>query len=192
MIARQEILTDVKIKLPFWYTAPVISWIASLIFGKKKPKAKKKGPSKTAAEQAMEEHKVKEEAKDREYDTKASSGDEKMNRKRELHKAAATVEQALVPPNSTLDRELAAYCHDWNNLINKEASNNLTDDVNALIRDYMRKILRTLGATAFTVDRVKNLAQVLVDSPSVDKIKNHEALLMYTELYIVKLVKNIP
>ena len=61
-----------------------------------------------------------------------------------------------------------------------------------MVRDYMRKILRTLGATAFTVDRVKNLAQVLVDSPSVDKIKNHEALLMYTELYIVKLVKNIP
>lgn len=194
MIARQEILTDVKIKLPFWYTAPVISWIASLIFGKKKPKAKKKdkAPSKTAAEQAMEEHKVKEEAKDREYETKASTGDEKMSRKKELHKAAANVEHALVPPNSTLDRELAAYCHDWNNLINKEASNNLTDDVNALIRDYMRKVLRTLPSSGFTVDRVKNLSQVLVDSPSVAKIKNHEALLMYTELYIVKLVKNIP
>ena len=97
-----------------------------------------------------------------------------------------------MPENSTLDRELESYLHEWNVLIAKESHDNLTDDVNNLIRDYMRKVLRTLKATNFTLDRIKSLAESLVESPSMMKIKNHSALQMYTELYMIKLVKNIP
>lgn len=191
MIARQEILTDVKIKLPFWYTMPVISWIAALLMGKKKIKKRKKTPSKSAAELAMEKHKADEAVKEQKLEQE-SKGDEKASRKQELHKAAVSAEQVFVPSNSTLDRELQSYCHDWNNLIGKEAHNNLTDDVNSLIRDYMRRVLRTLHSSGFTPDRIKSLAETLVNSPSMLNIKNHEALERYIVLYIIKLVKNIP
>ncbi|MFA6938110.1 MAG: hypothetical protein WCQ67_07745 [Treponema sp.] len=189
MMSRQEILTDIKIKLPFWYTMPFISWIASLILRKPKSKRKKEH-SKTAAEKIREEElaKVKEEEKKRKYELENPT----QSKKQELREAAENVENAIVPKNSTLDRELFAYCREWNNLIGKQTSANLTEDVNSLIRDYMRKVLRTLKSTGFTPERIKSLAESLVESPSLQKIKNHEALEMYTELYMVKLVKNLP
>ena len=190
MMSRQEIYTDVKIKLPFYYTMPVISWIASLLLRKPKDK-RKKDASKTAAEKVREEQKKNEEEK-RVQKEIAEAGDPRQSRKVELRQAAQNAESAIVPPNSTLDRELFAYCHEWNNLIGKETHDNLTEDVNSLIRDYMRKVLRTLSSTGFTPERIKSLAESLVSSPSLQKIKNQGALEMYTELYMIKLVKNLP
>ena len=52
------------------------------------------------------------------------------------------LESQFVPENSTLDRELAGIMHDWNDRIGKENYENLGEDVNSLIRDYLRKVLR--------------------------------------------------
>lgn len=191
MMSRQEILTDVKIKLPFWYTMPVISWIASLLLHKPKTRKKDRKNTKTAVEKALDEQKVEEAEKERKK-RMDEVGDPQQSRKQELRQAAATVESQIVPANSTLDRELTSYCHEWNNLIGKQTHDNLTEDVNSLIRDYMRKVLRTLKSSGFTADRIKSLAESLVASPGMQKIKNHDALEMYTQLYMVKLVKNIP
>jgi len=190
MISRREILDDAKIKLPFYYTMPVISWI--IAFFMRKPKNKKvKKAEKTAAEKVLEEEKLAEKEKEQKR-TLADPVDEHMSRKQELRQAASDAETALVPSSSTLDRELFSYCREWNTLIGKEANENLTEDVNSLIRDYMRKVLRTLKSTGFTPERIKSLADSLTDSPGMQKIKNHEALKMYTQLYMIKLVKNLP
>ena len=183
MMSRQEILTDVKIKLPFWYTTPVISWLAALLFKKPKPKDKKK-VVKTAVERIHEEEKAAQESE-------KQTEEAKLSRKQEFHLMAQKAEKVLVPENSTLDREIAAYNHEWNNLIGKESNDNLTEDVNSLIRDYLRKVLRTLKSSSFTLDRIKSLASSLAGTPSMQKIKNHAALEQYIVLYMVKLVKNI-
>ena len=91
-----------------------------------------------------------------------------------------------------MDRELKGYLHEWNDRLGKQNYDNLTEDINSLIRDYLRKVLRSLKTESFSAERVSSLAQSLVDSPSMIKIKNHPALKRYTELYLVKLVKNIP
>ena len=190
MVSRQEIYDDAKLKLPFWYTMPFISWI--MAFFMKKPSAKKGNrQEKTAAETVRKEEQAAEEEKERKRKM-SEAGDEHQNRKQELRQAATDAEAVLVPSNSTLDRELYSYCHEWNTLIGKEANENLTEDVNSLIRDYMRKVLRTLKSTGFTPERIKSLAEALVDTPGMQKIKNHDALHMYTQLYMVKLVKNLP
>ena len=172
-------------RVPFYYTMPIISWFAAFMLKKPKHKTKQKKPKQTAIEKDMEEKKAAE--------LKEESKTENIqSRKAEFKSAAKKLEKSLVPENSTLDRELESYLHEWNVLIAKESHDNLTDDVNNLIRDYMRKVLRTLKATNFTLDRIKSLAESLVESPSMMKIKNHSALQMYTELYMIKLVKNIP
>ena len=122
----------------------------------------------------------------------ADSIDPKLSRKQELRKSAAEIEKKLVPESSTLDRELKGYLHEWNDRLGKQNYDNLTEDINSLIRDYLRKVLRSLKTESFSAERVSSLAQSLVDSPSMIKIKNHPALKRYTELYLVKLVKNIP
>ena len=192
MLSRAEIYSDAKIKLPFWYGLPVISWLMSLLL--KKPKAKKpvkKQPVKTATRTLTDEERTVEQEKVRKLDT-ADSFDPKKSRKRELRKAAGEVEKLIVPPESTLDRELESYISEWNDRIGKRNHDNLTEDVNNLIRDYMRKTLRSLRTEAFTYDRIKSLADSLVSSPSMMQIKNHPALKHYIELYMVKLIKNLP
>jgi hypothetical protein len=79
----------------------------------------------------------------------------------------------------------------WNRTLDQTAKQNLTEDVNSLIRDYIRRILRTLRASSFDENRIENLAQTLVDTPSLMKIKNRDALLAYTRLYILYLISNM-
>lgn len=191
MISRQEILSDAKIKLPFWYFIPVLSWILGLIFRKPKNSSQRQSSSTTATEKLMAEQKAAEAEKLRKRN-EADSIDPKLSRKQELRKSAAEIEKKLVPESSTLDRELKGYLHEWNDRLGKQNYDNLTEDINSLIRDYLRKVLRSLKTESFSAERVSSLAQSLVDSPSMIKIKNHPALKRYTELYLVKLVKNIP
>ena len=75
-------------------------------------------------------------------------------------------------------------------MITKEAHASLTEDVNSLIRDYTRKVMRTISASTFTVDRVRTLAETLVKTPNMQKIKENDALTMYVELYILRLLSN--
>ncbi len=111
------------------------------------------------------------------------------SRKEEFRHAAAEIEKELVPPNSTLDRELNSYINEWNWLLDKTAKANLTEDVNVYIRDYLRKILKTTHSNNLTTERIKKLSETLVHSPAMSKIKDTDALYMYIQLYMIKLLQ---
>lgn len=187
LMNRQELFTDAKIILPVWYSIPIISWIIKLIM--KPPKSKSKATHKNATELYHEK-----EAENSKHDAEEAilSKNPTVSKKVAFREAARNIEASIVPSSSTLDRELDSYEHQWNKLIGKETHKNLTEDVNALIRDYTRKVLRTLNATSFTPERIQSLAENLAKTPTVQKIGELDALTMYIQLYMVKLVKNIP
>lgn len=187
LMNRQELFTDTRILLPFWYTVPVISWIIKLVM--RPPKSKKSKKQKTETE-LYHEKELLQSKKDKEES--ALSQNVSVPRKVALREAARSLEKEIVPSSSTLDRELKSYEHQWNKLIGKVTHNNLTEDVNSLIRDYLRKVLRTLSAEGLTYERIQSLAESLVNTPGMQKIGEKDALLMYIELFMIKLVKNIP
>ena len=187
LMSRQELLNDAKIMLPFWYTAPLISWIAKMLF--RPPKSKRNKKQKTKAEKYREE----EEAKRKEDETTAMlSQNATVSKKVAFREAARNVEQSFVPASSTLNRELDSYEKMWNHQIDKAAHDSLTEDVNSLIRDYIRKTLRTMKVESFTKDRIGSLTESLMTAPGLQKIQNKDALSMYIKLYMIKLVKNVP
>ncbi len=181
MLNRQQLLTDTKIMLPFWYTIPILSAIIALF---RRPRSKKPRPvaRKTAAKTVYE-------------DSAPSGGQDsraiKQQRKDELKKAALAIQKRLVPADSTLEKEISARLDLWNRTLDSQQKDNLTEDVNSLIRDYIRRIVKTIRAANFDMARVDNLATTLVDTPGLMKIKNRDALLDYVKLYIVSLLKNI-
>ena len=69
---------------------------------------------------------------------------------------------------------------------------NLTEDVNALIRDYTRRVAKTLTESTFTKERIKNLAEALVKTPNMQKIREEKALTEYVTLYMIRLLCNAP
>lgn len=187
LLDRAKLLADAKILLPFWYTVPVLSWIAKALL--RPPKSKRKRKGKTSAEiyHDGEKEKSKEDAA-----AAAFSHNPVVSKKVALREAARTAEESIVPSSSTLDRELDSYENQWNNLLGEETHKNLTEDVNSLVRDYIRKVLRTMKSEGFTAERIHSLAESLVKTPALQKIKNHDALQMYIQLYMIKLVKNLP
>ncbi|MBQ5907017.1 MAG: hypothetical protein IIW80_03060 [Treponema sp.] len=178
MLSNSSILSTAKIMLPFWHTIPILSWIMSIINSKKNEKKTRKKAIKEFS------------ADDIPDDTPKQSPGRYVNKKEAVIEAARNVADELVPSGSTIDRELDSYLKLWNKMITKEAHASLTEDVNSLIRDYTRKVIRTISASTFTVDRVRTLAETLVKTPNMQKIKENDALTMYVELYILRLLSN--
>jgi len=188
MLRQSDILAQAKMRLPFWYTIPVLSWICAMFSGRKKnPKVKdKKKNSKTSKgyEDIINPDDIEEMPEE-----KKSKGNKK-NKRDALADMAEDLAKDFLTEGTTLDRELDFLCKQWNKMISTQASIQLTEDVNSLIRDYMRKVINTLTASTFTADRVRSLAKSLVKTPNMQKIKEEEALTAYVELYILKLVSN--
>jgi len=181
MLNRQQLLTDTRIMLPFWYTIPIISSIVAFFRRPREPKRRKtevQGPAKLVSEELT-------------ASTGQDSAAAKQKRKEEIQQAAKAIQKKLVPPGSSLEKEISSRLDLWNRTLDPQQKENLTEDVNSLIRDYIRRILKTIRGSTFDMARVDNLATALVDTPSLMKIKNRDALLDYVKLYIVNLLKNI-
>lgn len=178
MLKNTSILARARMMLPFWYTIPVLSWLASLFM-------KKKVPAK--ANRSASPELTSDDIPDEKHSHSGRSG----TKKEMVAAAAKEISGHLVPEGSTIDRELDSYHAVWNKMITKEARMQLTEDVNALIRDYMRKVIKTISASTFTKERVQSLARTLVKTPNMQKIKEEDALYMYTQLYILRLLTNV-
>ena len=178
MLKNSKIYANAKSRLPFYYTLPVISWIMSLFNGRSKDKKRATSSAVTTKNPFEEE------------EEKKSDTGPKLTKTQALAKNAKEISKDLIPEGSTLDRELNYLTKQWNKMISKEAYNNLTEDVNSLIRDYTRRVVKTLSATSFTRERVENLAKTLVNTPNMQKIKEEKALTEYVILYMLRLVSN--
>jgi len=189
MISRQEIVTDAKILLPWYYTVPVISWIAALFLrpSRKDRKAAQAQAAKPQEKQRKSPYEISDDDEIPANKKPSNTGD----RKKDLINAAKAIEAQLVPAGSTLEREMQAYNNQWNRMLGKDNKDNLTEDVNSLIRDYLRKVIRTMQGSSFTQERIQNLAETLAKTPSLSRIKDQDELIMYIQLYMIKLVKSM-
>ena len=177
MLNNSSILARTRLMLPFWYTMPVVSWFANLFFKKKESDTSVNVLKNLSSENIAE-------------DGTLSGSHKPVSRKEVIAAAAKKISESLISPGSTLDRELDSYLKQWNKMITKEGHRQLTEDVNTLIRDYMRKVIKTISAATFTQERVQSLAETLCKTPNMQKINGGDALFMYVQLYILRLVSN--
>ena len=102
--------------------------------------------------------------------------------------AARTAASQLVPSGYSIDEYLSELVDRWDTLLSPTAKRNLRLDVDSLVRDYLRSVTRSMNASSFTLERVRNLASTLADTPALLKIQNHADLEKYLELYMIKLL----
>jgi hypothetical protein len=178
-LQRKDLLSDARMLLPFWYTLPIISDFVRLFRRMGRRKAERAAPARLAAKIVVEPGKQKPGP-----EAPASAG----KRKAEFAAAAVKVAKELTPSGFSMEEYLRDLESRWNTLLNLEAKRNLSEDVNSLVRDYLRGILRSMKGDSLTVARVKSLAATLADSPSLAKIKNHQALELYIQLYMAKVL----
>jgi hypothetical protein len=181
ILKRQTLLSNAKILLPFWYTIPILVWICSLFSRKKEKK-------QTSVESYYT--KTEPESPDNKDVVRKSRGTKQVSRKDMLISAAKHLEEEYTRDGYSLDQQLSLYDKQWNKMIDSKSAENLREDVNSLIRDYTRKVLRTINSN-LTSSRLQTLAEELCNTSSMKRIGEHDALLSYVKLYMIRLIKKI-
>jgi len=173
LIQRRELLLGIKLSIPIWYSLPIIGSIIAFFKNlSRKKKANKSSPSDL--EDAGEEI----------VDSKDRSG--------EIRAAARNLETVLVPPGHNMESYMEELESRWSKLIDKQARENLIEDVRSLLRDNLRRTLRIKKYFRLTRESIREMAQnIITRTPSLAMISGRDSLVLYAELYLIKLMGNM-
>ena len=172
-LQRKELLSDIKLMLPFWYSLPIITAIIAFF----KNLLRNKKASKPLPADIEDPGEVVLKDKDR-------AG--------EIRAAAQDLELLLVPPKYTMDSYLEELESRWSRLIDKKARENLIEDVRTMIRDNLRGYLRIYKKFRLTQEAISQLAQnIILSSSALASLSGRDSLILYAELYLIKLLRNV-
>jgi hypothetical protein len=80
----------------------------------------------------------------------------------------------------------------WSRLINRKARENLVEDARSLIRDNLRRNLKVQKSFKLTGESISQMATYIINSnKALASLADRDSLVLYTELYILKLLGNI-
>jgi hypothetical protein len=167
-ISRKEMLRDIKLSLPFWYSFTFLSGIVGFFkkFGKKKAGAHD------------EENDEPESQQEKAHPT-------------DVRSKAKELEASMIPQGYSLEDYLVKLEERWGKLIDSKARKDLIEDVNNLVRDYMRRTLRIQRQFRPSRETLNQMATELVKrNQALSTISERDALILYMELQMVKYLEN--
>jgi hypothetical protein len=176
LMNRRELLADIKILLPFWYSIPIISAIIGFF---KRLKARKDDVEEEP-EQEFEEPRPK-----------PRSGD-MVSLDLLLKRAATQFLSEKVPAGQTVDHYMATLEKRWRKILDREAHRQMAQDVQALIKKKLQRMMAIRTGKRAGVQPITEMADaILFETPSLMDLDSTEAMKLYIALYISKLLKNL-
>jgi hypothetical protein len=176
MLNRKNILTDIRILLPFWYSIPLFVALISFFRNLRRNSPVIKSPENSLSVIA-----------DEEPEEPAVPQGQARDTIREIRQAAKEMENDLVPPGHTRDTYLRELEDGWGRLLNKQKRGEMVEDVNALIRDRLRQNMRMKRHIRINRESLNALAEgIISSSPSLQSLSGQESLRLYIMLYLVK------
>jgi len=103
-------------------------------------------------------------------------------------KAVHDLKLEFVGGEKTIPQSLKELMEKWNPLYDSQSRTNLVEDVNAMVRDYLRNIRRTSRGSPPDAGRIRSLADKLSANKSFDRIKHKDYFTRYIEVYMIKLL----
>ena len=101
-------------------------------------------------------------------------------------KSVQSLVPQYVPAGRSLDGLLEELAEKWNPLFDPQQRQDLVEDVNALVRDFIRPLRKSFLVKPPDPSRIRGLAEQLSGSRSLTKISKKDSLLRYLELYVVR------
>jgi hypothetical protein len=112
--------------------------------------------------------------------------------KEAMRKALNSLKESYLGKRGNIDEELRSLIEKWNPLVAEQSKKNLIEDVNSAIRDYLRKLKRSLYTTPPDEERIKKLSAKVAEYEGFERIRNKQAFRRYIELYMIKILgKNL-
>ncbi len=201
---RNELLTDARRRLPMWQVMPVFGPLFVLVkrllrgSGKKKGKEReqssKRGFISTAPSYkpragfkkvSTQEAREKPSAPAGDAPSSGQTAKAKMVVFRK-HIAALTLE--FVGPDGSLDKSMKELTTRWNPLFDEKARKDLIEDVNSMIRDFIRGLKRGILIKPPDANGIRSMAERLAGNKAFEKIKHKDEFKQYIELYMLKIL----
>ncbi len=190
---RNMILAEARSYLPIWETMPILRQIVALIhrlFASRGRAEKTAAPlfqkQTPAAPRPVEEEAPAPPVRRFQARTQAAQAVNERDAQARYRRALILLRDRFVPIGKNVDAALEELAEKWNPLFADGPKRELVDDVNALVRDFLRPVKRSLLSGTPDPQRIHALAEQLCGSKSLVKIKKKEPLLRYLELYIIK------
>jgi hypothetical protein len=173
MVSRKDLLIDVKIMLPFWYSIPVISPIIAFF--------KRLGNDKTKKNKMSREQ----ESQERENPAAHSA-----TPAYDVKRVALDYQLRAVPEGKTTEQYMKEMEDHWRKVMDPDAKKQLVQDVHSQIKRKLKPILDTRGNRKITTQSIDEIADsVIMVSPALAELSNSEKLHNYVALYITKLLR---
>jgi hypothetical protein len=191
---RQKLLSEAKLHLPFWQTVPVLHQVV-LFF-----KALFSPPKKDRKRTKKKRGKPEKEKGAKYYggaplDTypQAAAGHDRSGMPRQegvtYNEALKELKEEFLDEETDLNTALKKLAEEWNPLLDPVAKQNLVEDVNSLIRDFMRKVRSGFRFNLPRSQRIHEMADRLAMNEAFSEIRRKDRLKRYIELYILKLLE---
>jgi hypothetical protein len=202
-LERKALLAEARMHLPIWEAFPIIKYFVAffkrLFTGKSRSRVVGKRVFTAAHGAPQPATGEKNNTKGRQVNTetrlKESRGVTSVKKpsspKAQLaayRKAMAGLKEHFVGKGFTMEQKLDDLTSKWNPLYDTRAKQNLVEDVNSMIRDYLRSLKRGFKVHPPDMQRIQDLAKTLAQNKSFNKIKKKEYLLRYIEIYMIKLL----
>jgi hypothetical protein len=174
LIKRKDLLTDTRILLPFWYSVPFFTALMAFFknWGRKRRRAAK---IKADRNNEVENEEIP-----------SSTKEAWVN---ELQSAAGEMETKLVPDGYTPDSYLAELGSSLGMLINKQAREDLIEDIHSLVRARLRHTLRIQKYAKMSPAALTQMASnIIAENPALQRLSRQDLLSIYIKLYISKLL----
>ena len=182
-LSRKDLYSDARLRLPFWKVIPVLSSIIGLLkkmfqtSPKKKPSSSSSAAVKTLGPATANE-------------TPSTDATHKA-RKAKFKEDIQALRERYVGGDGDIRKDMRELAARWNPLLDPQAHANLIEDVNALVRDFVRKLKLVSRLQAPDAARLEKLADELSKHQALNGIKDKDNLKDYLALYMIELLGKI-
>jgi len=207
---RKSLYNNAKSMLPVWKTLPVIGplfHILSKLFSSVKKGAEGiKDPSELVGsfnkpvhakpgisrkKSSIEENNAVESfGKSKQNSVSSGSGRVKTSKEQlaKYRKAVSILKEHYVGENGSLGEAISSLIDIWNPLMDGKAKKDFIEDVDSMIRDYIRGMKKGFSVKPPDIGRIHNIAVHLGENSAFEKIKKKDEFIQYIELYIVNIL----
>ncbi|MCK4542874.1 MAG: hypothetical protein KAU17_11625 [Spirochaetales bacterium] len=204
---RKELLAAARKHLPFWKTNPLIKSLTLFLrgilgFGRKSKTTGKYQVSSSESERSTEKNyqdlpsasnslvgdKILR-SKGRSLSAaagKKGSGGMSASQLTRYRNAISSLRQQFVDPGKGVEKTLDELAKRWNPLYDDQAKADLVEDVNSMVRDFIRKLKKGFLIKPPDVNRIRNMADHLAGNQAFEKIKRKDDFKKYIEIYMIK------
>lgn len=198
-LSRKGLLEDARLRVPVWQRFALLKGLLNLIqdllrrFRRGLEASKKRRPKAQAAKQpaaslAAAYQRGAEEAEGRESEGAAGAGALTAQQLAAYKKAVQELKNHFVGPEKTIPQRLGELAEKWNPLYDSKTRTDLVEDVNSMIRDYLRSLKRGFRVRPPDAERIRALAEKLSENKGFERITRKDLFRRYIEVYMIKIL----